>query len=115
VAYSIAQYFGWQCKFVRPAEASRFHLVLMISIAAAALLILTTIDPMQLTEYSIVLAAAALPLTYLPVLIVANNREYMQDKLNSAVTNALATVLLLLLLVVSLATIPLMIVTKAGG
>jgi manganese transport protein len=114
--YSIAQYFGWQWgKFVRPAEASRFHLVLMISIAAAALLILTTIDPVQLTEYSIVLAAAALPLTYLPVLIVANDREYMQDKVNSAVTNALATVFLVLLLVVSLATIPLMIVTKAGG
>jgi hypothetical protein len=39
----------------------------------------------------------------------------MQDKVNSAVTNTLATVFLVLLLVVSLATIPLMIVTKAGG
>jgi hypothetical protein len=68
------QYFGWQWgKFVKPVQASRFHLVMVLS----------TADPIQLTEYSIVLAAAALPLTYLPVLIVANDRDYMGDKVNS--------------------------------
>ena len=38
-------------------------------------LVLTTLDPIKLTEYAIVLSAAALalPLTYLPVLIVAND------------------------------------------
>jgi Mn2+/Fe2+ NRAMP family transporter len=114
--YTIAQYFGWQWgKFVKPVQASRFHLVMMLSVAAAMLLVLSTADPIQVTEYSIVLAAAALPLTYLPVLIVANDRDYLGEKVNSRASNALATVFLVLLLVVSLATIPLMIVTKAGG
>jgi manganese transport protein len=77
--------------------------------------VLTTIDPIQLTEYSIVLAAAALPLTYLPVLLVANDRDYMGDQANSRASNLVASVYLVLLLVVSVATIPLLIVTKAGG
>jgi manganese transport protein len=114
--YAVAQYFGWQWgKFVKPVQAPRFHVVVLLSILAGTLLVLTTIDPIQLTEYSIVLAAAALPLTYLPVLLVANDRDYMGDKVNSGASNLLATVYLLLLLVVSVATIPLLIVTKAGG
>jgi Mn2+/Fe2+ NRAMP family transporter len=62
-----------------------------------------------------VLSAAALPLTYFPILVVANDRDYMGDKVNSRFTNALASVYLLLLLVVAVATIPLMILTKAGS
>jgi len=114
--YTIAQYFGFQWgKFVRPAEAPRFHLVALVSIALGAGLVLTTLDPIKVTEYSIVLSAAALPLTYFPILLVANDREYMADKVNSRVTNALGSVYLVLLTVVAIATIPLMILTKAGG
>jgi Mn2+/Fe2+ NRAMP family transporter len=114
--YTLSQYFGWQWgKFVRPREAARFHLVVLVSIGVAACLTLTTVDPVKVTEYSIVLAAAALPLTYFPILVVANDPAYMGDKTNSKPLNAIAFVYLLLLLVVSVATIPLMIVTKAGA
>jgi Mn2+/Fe2+ NRAMP family transporter len=114
--YSIAQYLGWQWgKFVRPAEAARFHLVMLVSVVCGALLVLTTVDPVKVTEYSIVLSAAALPLTYFPILLVANDPDYMGDKVNSKLTNALGSVYLVLLLVASVATIPLMILTKAGG
>ena len=61
------------------------------------------------------LAAAALPLTYFPILLVANDANYMGDKVNSRASNALATLFLLLLVAASVATIPLMILTKAGG
>jgi Mn2+/Fe2+ NRAMP family transporter len=114
--YSIAQYFGFQWgKFVRPAEAPRFHLVALLSVLAGAGLVLTTLDPITVTEYSIVLSAAALPLTYFPILVVANDPDYMGDKVNSRFTNALGSVYLLLLMVVAVATIPLMILTKAGS
>jgi len=113
--YTMAQFFGWQWgKFVKPSEAPRFHLVAMLSIAAGALLGLTSIDPIKVTEYSIVLSAAALPLTYFPLLIVANDRDYMGDKTNSKPLNILATLYLVLIVIVAVATIPLMIVTKAG-
>jgi Mn2+/Fe2+ NRAMP family transporter len=114
--YTIAQYFGFQWgKFVRPADAPRFHLVVLLSIVFGAGLVLTTLDPVKITEYSIVLSAAALPLTYFPILLVANDREYMGDKVNSAFANALGSLYLLLLVVVAVATIPLMILTKAGS
>ena len=114
--YTIAQYFGWQWgKFVRPGQAPRFHLVVILSMLLAVGLALTTLDPIKVTEYSIVLAAAALPLTYFPILIVANDRAYMGDKVNSRPLNAIAFAYLVLLTVVSIATIPLMIWTKAGA
>jgi manganese transport protein len=114
--YTVSQYFGWQWgTFVRPKEAPRFHLVVMVSIALGSLLMLTTVDPIKVTEYSIVLAAAALPLTYFPILVVANDPDYMGDRVNGRITNAIATVYLALLLIVSAATIPLMIITKGGA
>ena len=114
--YTVSQFFGWQWgTFVRPREAARFHLVVLISLCVGVLIGLTTLDPVLITEYSIVLAAAALPLTYLPILIVANDPDYMKDKTNSKPLNAIAFVYLVLLVIVSIATIPLMIVTKVGA
>ena len=114
--YTVSQFFGWQWgKFVRPREAARFHLVIIGSLCVAVLIALSTLDPISVTEYSIVLAAAALPLTYLPILIVANDPNYMRDKANSKFLNAIAFAFLVLLLLVSIATIPLMIWTKGGA
>jgi Mn2+/Fe2+ NRAMP family transporter len=114
--YTMSQFFGWQWgTFVKPREAARFHLVVLASIVVGILIALTTIDPILITEYSIVLAAAALPLTYLPILIVANDPMYMKDKVNSRPLNAIAFVFFVLLVIVSIATIPLMIITKAGA
>jgi Mn2+/Fe2+ NRAMP family transporter len=89
--------------------------VVLLSIVLGALLMLTTVDPIKVTEYSIVLAAAALPLTYFPILVVANDPDYMGDQVNGRLTNALASVYLVLLLIVAAATIPLMIITKGGA
>ncbi len=113
--YTVAQYFGWQWgKFVRPREAARFHLLVIVVVAVAAMVGLTTIDPIKVTEYSIVFSAVALPLTYFPILVIANDPDYMGDKTNSRFTNALAVCYLALLLAVSVAAIPLMLATKAG-
>jgi manganese transport protein len=113
--YTIGQYFGWQWgKFVRPREASRFHVVMMICLALSILTLLTAVDPVKVTEYSVVFAAMALPLTYLPILIIANDHDYMGDHKNGAVLNFVALIYLGLLLVASIAAIPLMIITRAG-
>jgi manganese transport protein len=115
VGYSIAQYFGWAWgKFVRPARAARFHTVLLLASMFAIAVLLTTVDPIQVTEYSVVFSAVALPLTYLPILIVANDRTYMGEHVNGRLANVFGTLFLLLIVVVALAAIPLMIITKAG-
>jgi manganese transport protein len=114
--YIVAQYFGWQWgKFVKPREAARFHLLVLLAIGAATLFALTGIDPVKVTEYSIVLSAAALPLTYFPILVIANDPDYMGDDVNGRFLNSIGTIYLGILLVVSVATIPLMIITRAGA
>jgi Mn2+/Fe2+ NRAMP family transporter len=114
--YTVAQFFGWPWgKFVRPRQAPRFYLVVLGSLIVAALVGLTAVDPVKVTEYSIVLSAAALPLTYFPLLVVANDRDYMGDQVNGRFVNGVATVYLVVLIVVAVVTIPLMIATKAGA
>jgi Mn2+/Fe2+ NRAMP family transporter len=114
--YTVAQFFGWPWgKFQRPVDASRFHLVVLVSMVLAVLIGLTAVDPIKVTEYSIVLSAAALPLTYFPLLVIANDRDYMGDRVNGRFINGVATFYLVLLLIVAVITIPLMIATKAGA
>jgi Mn2+/Fe2+ NRAMP family transporter len=114
--YTVSQFFGWQWgKYVRPRQAARFHVVVIAALLFAVGLALTTVDPVKVTEYSIVLSAAALPLTYFPILVVANDPTYMGEATNSRALNAVASLYLALLVVVSIATIPLMIVTKGGA
>ena len=114
--YMIAQYLGWQWgKFVRPAQEARFHVTIVLTIVAGTLLVLLAGDPVQLTEFVIVLSAIALPLTYFPVLIVANDRSYMGARGNTAFANTLGSIYLFLIILASLAAIPLMVITKVGS
>lgn len=113
--YTLAQFFGWAWgKFRRPAEAARFHTVMLVTVFACAAVLFTGIDPILVTEYSVVFSAIALPLTYLPILIVANDPEYMGRHVNGRVVNIAGSFYLVIILVASLAAIPLMIVTGAG-
>jgi Mn2+/Fe2+ NRAMP family transporter len=113
--YAIAQYFGWAWgKMVRPRAAPRFHTVVIVALLAGVMLLLTTVDPVKVTEYSVVFSALALPLTYLPILVVANDPDYLGDDVNRPWTNLLGVVFLVLVLVASVAALPLMIWTKAG-
>jgi Mn2+/Fe2+ NRAMP family transporter len=113
--YSIAQYLGWQWgKYVQPRQAARFHVVVLLATIVAVAGVLTTADPIQVTEYSIVFSAIALPLTYFPILVIANDPVYMGQHMNGRLANTLGSIVLVFLTIVSIAAIPLMILTKAG-
>jgi Mn2+/Fe2+ NRAMP family transporter len=114
--YSIAQYFGWQWgKYVKPREASRFHLTLLIVTVLALLVLATGVDPILVTEVSVVFSAVALPLTYFPILVVANDPDYMGDHVNGRLANTLGMIYLVVIGVAALAAIPLMIWTRMGA
>jgi Mn2+/Fe2+ NRAMP family transporter len=113
--YAVGQYFGWQWgKYVKPRAAARFHVVVLLTLLVATGFVLTTTDPVKITEYSIVFSAVALPLTYFPILVISNDPDYMGDNRNSRLTNLLATTFLGLIGVASVAAIPLMLWTRAG-
>jgi Mn2+/Fe2+ NRAMP family transporter len=114
--YTVAQYFGWQWgKYVAPNRAARFHTVVLVSIMVSVALLATTIDPVQLTEYTLVFSAVVLPLTYLPILVVANDREYLGDRANGPIANFFGIVYLVIIVIVAVAAIPLMIWTGVGS
>ena len=114
--YTLAQFFGWSWgKFRRPVQAARFHLAMIVCMLVGIGVLATGVDPVLVTEYSVVFSAIALPLTYLPILIVSNDPQYMGRHVNGRAVNVLAMVYLVIILVASVAAIPLMIVTGAGA
>jgi len=72
------------------------------------------VDPVAVTEYSVVFSALALPLTYLPILVIANDPDYMGERVNGWFANALGSVYFVVIVVVSVAAIPLMVLTRGG-
>jgi Mn2+/Fe2+ NRAMP family transporter len=113
--YLVAQYLGrpWG-KWHKPSAAPLFHLVCLGSLVVAAAFMLTTVDPVTVTLVSVVLGAAAVPLTYFPVLLVANDRGYMGEHANGRLSNLLGVFFLIVMIVTSLVTLPLLFLTKAG-
>ena len=114
-AYNLAQFFGWEWGRYRHASgAPRFTLTWMVLLVLALAIVMTGIDPVQLTEYAVIFSVVALPLTYLPILLVANDRAYMGKYANGRVSNVLGVAYLVVILIVSLTAIPLMIITNVG-
>ena len=47
--------------------------------------------------------------------MIANNRGYMGDRTNGRLVNTVGTIYLVILVVIAVATIPLMIITRGGA
>jgi manganese transport protein len=62
-----------------------------------------------------VLSVVVLPLTYLPILLVARDRAFMGEHANGPVASFFGWVYLVVIVVIALAAIPLLIATNAGG
>lgn len=113
--YEVAQYFGWPYGKIQPlARAARFTTVILVLLLAATALALTTIDPITVTIIAVVFSAALLPFLFLPVLLVANDRELMGDLVNGRLANTIGTTVLLLTILVSVAAFPLLVLTRGG-
>ena len=79
-AYSIAQFFGWEWgKYRHNAGAPRFTLAWIVMLLLGFLIVVTGVDPVLVTEISVIFSVVALPLTYVPILLVANDRAYMRS------------------------------------
>ena len=114
-AYSLAQFFGWKWgKKERPAAASRFTLSWLVIFALAFLVVMSGYDPVKLTEYSVIFSVVALPLTYLPILLVANDRAYMGESVNGKLANFLGGLYFAVIVAIAIAAIPLMLLTNGG-
>jgi Mn2+/Fe2+ NRAMP family transporter len=114
-AYNLAQFFGWQWgKRERPSGAPRFALSWIVIFVLALGIVMTGYDPVKITEYSVIFSVVALPLTFLPILLVANDPAYMGRYRNGRVANVLGVAYFGLILAISVAAIPLLIISHGG-
>jgi manganese transport protein len=114
-AYNLAQFFGWEWgKYRKPAEAPRFTLAWIVMLILGFAIVVTGVDPILVTEYSVIFSVVALPLTYIPILLVANDRAYMGNYANGRLANVFGIGYLVIILIVAIAAIPLMILSNMG-
>ncbi len=107
-AYSLAQAFGWNWgENVEPREASRFAAAYTVFIVLAALLVLTGIDPMKLTLFSMAITAVVLPLSVMPFLMLMNDRRFMGEHVNGRLSNAVVLFTVGLAALIAVVAIPL--------
>ncbi len=115
-AYAICQYFGWDWgKKGRPRQAPIFHLGYIVMLLLAIIVAFTRVDPIQLTVVTMAVSAASLPFTFLPLLIIANDVDFMGQQKNNVLINVVAIVILILLVAVTMATIPLLVLSGGGS
>jgi Mn2+/Fe2+ NRAMP family transporter len=114
-AYNLAQFFGWEWGKYRTNEgAPRFTLTWIGMLLAGFLIVVTGVDPIMVTELSVIAAVVALPLTYVPILLVANDRAYMGRYANGVVGNIFGVFYLVVVLAIAVVAIPLLILSNMG-
>jgi Mn2+/Fe2+ NRAMP family transporter len=115
-SYNLAQFLGWEWgRYRGPKKAPRFTVSWLIFLALAVMIALSGINPVEVTEYSVVLAVVALPLTYFPILMIAGDRSFMREHANGRISTALGWLYFAVIVVLALAAIPLLLMTNGGG
>jgi manganese transport protein len=114
-AYNFAQFWGWEWgKHRRPSGAPRFTVAWLVLVVVATLLIVTGLDPVVVTEYAVVFSVVALPLTYLPVLLISRDATYMGEHRNGRFSSFIGWIYMLVIAVIGVAAIPLLLATTGG-
>lgn len=108
MAYLLAQGLGWDWgESTKPARNARFAVAYTVIIVSAALPMLGGLDPLAVTNFSMVLTAASLPVSVVPLLVLMNDRDVMMRHANGWLGNLALAAVSILSVVLLLAAIPL--------
>jgi Mn2+/Fe2+ NRAMP family transporter len=115
LSYVFAQGLGWNwSKNLRPQQDARFSLVYTLAILAATPLIVTGLDPLMVTNFSMALNALISPLIVFPLLILMNDEAYLKKYRNGWFGNAVTIVLIVIAFTLAVVAIPLQIFGGGG-
>ena len=115
-SYNLAQFLGWEWgRYQGPRKAPRFTASWLVFLAIGVAIAQSGINPVEITEYSVVFSVVALPLTYLPVLLIAGDRSFMSDYANGRIATFLGWIYFAVIVVLALAAVPLLLITNGGG
>ena len=97
---------------------ARFTRVLIAASVAASLPALAATESggitIELADYAVVSSIFVLPLSFLPLLLVARDRTFMRDKANGVLSNTLGWFYYGVIVLAALAAIPLYLLTSGG-
>jgi Mn2+/Fe2+ NRAMP family transporter len=114
-AYSVAQFFGWEWgRHKKPWEAPRFTVAWIVVMLLALAIVMTGVEVMNLVGYAVVFSIVVLPLSYLPLMLLANDKSYMRDYANKWLAKSLGWIFFVIVTVAAVAAIPLYVLTSGG-
>jgi Mn2+/Fe2+ NRAMP family transporter len=114
-AYAVSQFFGWEWgRHKKPFEAPRFTLAWIVLFLLAFAITLTGVDVMQLVEYAVIFSIIVLPLTYLPLMLLAGDKSYMGKHANKRFAKVLGWFYFAIITAAAIAAVPLFLVTSGG-
>jgi manganese transport protein len=114
-AYNFCQFERWPWgKQKRPRNVPSFTSVWIIVLVLATIVVLTGVDPVNIVEYSIIFAVVIMPLTFYPILQIANDRKQMGVYVNKGFARTLGWIYFVLLTIAAIAALPLMFITHSG-
>jgi Mn2+/Fe2+ NRAMP family transporter len=115
-AYNLAQHQGWKWgKRFRLLDEPRFTLSLAAFLLIGFAVAQTGVDPIELTEYAVIFSIPVLPLTYLPILLVGNDRNVMGKHVNGPLARVLGWFYFALICVLAIAAPVLFLWTNGGS
>lgn len=107
-AYELSQTFGWNWgEDKKPRREARFAVTYTVMLLVGAILMVTGLDPLKLTMFTMAITAVVLPLTVIPFLVLMNDERYVGEHTNGPIGNTLIVVTIVLTSIVALVTIPL--------
>jgi manganese transport protein len=114
-AYNVCQFLDWKWGKAFPARnVPRFTKLWVGTFLVAFAIVITHINPMTLVQASVIFAVLILPATYLPVLLVANDKKEMGKHANGRAMRILGWMFFVLLSLAALAGVPLLVLTHGG-
>jgi Mn2+/Fe2+ NRAMP family transporter len=114
-AYSVAQFFGWEWgRHKKPWEAPRFTLAWIIFFLLALAIVVTGVDVMSLVEYAVLFSIVVLPLTYLPLMLLAGDKSFMREYANKWLAKGLGWLYFAIIVAAAIAAVPLYLLTSGG-
>jgi manganese transport protein len=114
-AYSVAQFFGWEWgRKNKPPDAPRFTVAWITFLVLALLIVATRLDVMSLVQYSVLFSIIVLPLTYLPLMLLANDKSYMGKYANKWLAKSLGWFFFAVVTIAAIAALPLFLLTSGG-
>jgi len=114
-AYSVSQFFGWDWgRHKKPWDAPRFTIAWIVMMLLGLAIVMTGVEVMNLVGYAVVFSIVVLPLSYFPLMLLANDKSYMREYANKWLAKSLGWLFFVIVTIAAIAAIPLYILTAGG-